>query len=221
MSVTSSHGKAPGLGRLKVLLEREVPPIPNPSRNLEQYTTPAEIAVVVASRALLEGVLDGSMVADLGAGTCRLAIAALLLGASRAIAVDADGRLAPICLEAAARLGLEERISYVVSRVSSFAGPLRPGSVDLIIMNPPFGVWRRGADKEFIEYAASLRPKAIIAVVKSGNIEYHRRLASRLGYKISLLGTYGFPIPASMPHHRSRIVRVEVDVVELREDSAR
>lgn len=203
------------LGRLKVLLEQLIPPIESPSRDLEQYTTPAEIALAMASWAREAGILEGSSVADLGAGTCRIAAAALLLGARTAVAVDVDERLAQACLAAADRLGLNGRISYIIGYISGSAGPLRPGLVDIVMMNPPFGVWRRGADREFLEYSMYLRPKAIIAVVKSGNLEFHQRLSHDRGYRLKLIGVYDFPIPASMPHHRSRIRRVKVDVIEL------
>jgi len=203
------------IGRLKVLLESAVPVIEAPSRDLEQYTTPAEIALAMASFAKEAGLLEGATVADLGAGTCRIALAALLLGASKAIAVDVDERLAAPCLAASRYLGVEDRLSYVVSYISSEEGPLMPGAVDLVLTNPPFGVWRRGADTEFLVYAMRLRPRAVIAVVKSGNLEFHRRVAEREGFSLKLIGLFDFPIPASMPHHRSRIRRVRVDVIEL------
>ncbi len=203
------------LGRLKVLLEQLIPTIESPSRALEQYTTPAEIALAMASWARDAGILEGSAVVDLGAGTCRIAVAALLLGARTAVAVDVDERPAPACLSAAERLGLRGRLSYIVGYLSSSSGPLRPGLSDIVMMNPPFGVWRRGADREFLEYAMYLRPRAVIAVVKSGNLEFHRRLALGQGYRLKLIGVYDFPIPASMPHHRSRVRRVKVDIVEL------
>ena len=33
------------------------------------------------------------------------------------------------------------------------------------------------------------------------------------GYDVKLLWTFKFPIPASMKHHRSRVKRVEADVL--------
>ena len=203
--------------RLKKLLESSVPPIRGGLRDLEQYTTPAEIALAMAMHAKLAGMLDGAVVADLGAGTCRIAIAALLLGASKAVAVDVDERFYGDCLRASRALGLDGRLSYVVSHISGGEGPLRRGLLDLVMMNPPFGVWRRGADTEFLEYAMSLRPRAVIAIVKSGNIGYHEALARKHGYELRFLGTYEFPIPASMPRHRRRVLRIGVDLIELRE----
>ncbi len=206
---------AMSLRRLKVLLEQVVPPIESPSRELEQYTTPAEVALLMASWAREAGILDGSVVADLGAGTCRIALAALMLGARAAVAVDLDERLALPCIKAAAALGLSDRLAYVISRLGEDSGPLRAGHVDIVMMNPPFGVWRRGADRTFLTYAMSLGPRAVVAAVKSGNLEFHGRLALQRGYRLKLIGGYDFPIPASMPHHRSRIRRVKVDIIEL------
>ncbi len=196
-----------------MLLEKEVPRIESPSKELEQYTTPAELAIAMASVPLMKGVLQDALVADLGAGTCRIALAALLLGAAKAIAVDFDARLGPLCMGAAQRLGLSGRLAYVSSWIRP--GPLREGLVDVILMNPPFGVWRRGADREFLEYSMSLSPRMIVALVKSGNLEFHENLAKSMGYSFSFLGTYYFPIPAAMPHHRSRIKRIKVDMIEL------
>ncbi len=201
------------ISRLSRMLEEATPRIPEPIRELEQYTTPAHIALRIAQHAKLSGLLDDNIVVDLGAGTCRLSIAALLLGAPKAIAVDVDRRLQPICMEAARRFNLEGAIEFIASRISRDSGPLARCEDCIIVTNPPFGVWRRGADTEFILYALSLKPARVYAILKSGNLEYHGDLALSMGYKVRLLWTFKFPIPASMEHHRSRVRRVDVDVL--------
>lgn len=202
------------LRRLAVLLDNLAPPIPEPTPELEQYTTPSELALEIA-RKLIEAVGLNAVFADLGAGTCRLSLALLLLGAYRVIAVEFDSRLCPLCIEGAVRAGVEERLGVVCSRISSSTGPLSP-EIDGIIMNPPYGVWRRGADREFIEYALSLRPKIVIAILKAGNYTFHARTASGRGYEALLLWRDSIEIPASMQHHRSRVRRVAVDVIAFK-----
>jgi predicted RNA methylase len=201
------------ISKFSKILEEVAPGIPKPLRELEQYTTPAHIALRVAQHAKLSGLLDESIVVDLGAGTCRLSLAALLLGAPKAVAVDIDRRLQPLCMEAARRLGLESLIEFIVSRISRDTGPISYCGDCIVVTNPPFGVWRRGVDTEFILYALSLKPARIYAILKSGNLEYHRGLALSRGYDVKLLWTLKFPIPASMEHHRSRVRRVDVDVL--------
>lgn len=208
------------ISKISKLLEEVTPGIPKPIRELEQYTTPAHIALRIAQHAKLSGLLEDSVVVDLGAGTCRLSLATLLLGAPKVVAVDIERRLQPLCMEAARRLGLEGFIEFIVSHISRDRGPIGSCEGCIVVTNPPFGVWRRGADTEFILYALSLKPSRVYAILKSGNLGYHRGLALSRGYNVKLLWTLKFPIPASMEHHSSRVRRVDVDVLCYeREDS--
>ena len=205
------------LSHLAMTIDRVVPPIPSPDVGLEQYTTPGDLAAraafILASTA---GGLEGLTVADLGAGTCRLSAAAALLGAGRVIAVEADRRLLPLCREASRELGVEGVVAPVHGVVSRSRGPI--GGADAVLMNPPFGVWRRGADTAFVLYAMSLGASPIVAILKHGNLEYFRGLASRMGYRVWSALEYWFPIPASMPRHRSRIRRIRVEVLVFESD---
>ncbi len=200
------------LSRLAPLLERAAPSIPTPDRRLEQYTTPAEEALKIALHLASRGLLDEPL-ADLAAGTCRLSLAALIMGAPRAVAVEADPRLAGACMAAAHRLGVEARLQPVTSWISRSSGPL--AGVRVIVSNPPWGVWRRGADWEILGYALSLKPRVLVAILKSGNLEFHRRMAEGYDYTVRLLWSFSFPVPASMPGHRSRMRRFTADVVEF------
>lgn len=203
------------LHRLAKMLEEAVPRIPQPRLDLEQYTTPAELALRLALYTLRD---KPGTIADLGAGTCRLAAAAAMLSGARVVAVEVDDRLAPLCLEAADRLGVSGLVEFVSGRVSQTKGPLAPGSIDVVITNPPFGVHRKGADWEILGYAMHLGARAVYAILKSGNFYFHAREAERRGYKASLLEKAWLPLPAEMEHHASRVRRVEVDVVEFRRE---
>ncbi len=200
------------LHRLAAALERVAPRIPDPKPELEQYTTPAEIAVELAAHAARA---RPRKAADLAAGTCRLAAALALLAGVPVAAIEVDGRLAPHCLAAARGLGVAGLIDFIESRVTGPAGPLAPGSTDVVVTNPPFGVWRRGADWEILSHAMEAGARAVYAILKSGNMGFHEREAAKRGYKARLLATRTFPIPAQMRHHRSRVRRVEVDLVEF------
>lgn len=201
------------LSRLAALIERSVPGIPSPRRDLEQYTTPGELA---ARAALILGLRLGeragdAVIADLGAGTCRLGVAAALLRLGRVIAVEADPRLAPLCLEAADRAGVGGLVEPVIGFIRRGRGPL--AGADAVITNPPFGVWRRGADAEIVEYALQLGASPVVAILKHGNTPFFTGLASRYGYRVEPVLSYEFPIPMTMRHHRSRIRRVSVEVL--------
>jgi putative methylase len=177
------------------------------------------MALRIAAHASSSGYLKGSVVADLASGTCRLSLAALMMGASRALAVDFDYRMGAICLGAAETLGLNGRLAFVNSRLGSdLPGPLRAGGVDVALANPPFGVARRGADWEVLGAALRASIPRVYAILKEGNIGFHSSRASRFCYKARLLFKDKFPIPDSMPRHRSRVkwIGVEVLVFEKR-----
>ena len=200
------------ISRLAKLIESIIPPIERPDPMLEQYTTPGELAARIAILAALAVEDPGEAVAaDLGAGTCRITAALALVGFSRVIAVELDSRLLPICVEAIGRLNQESKILAVNARAEAL--PLASGKIDVIAMNPPFGVWRRGADTRFLVSAFELRPSRVVSILKSGNVQYFERLAGEWGYSVAVEGRYRFPIPASMPMHRSRIRRIVVEVI--------
>jgi putative methylase len=200
------------LPELAMFLDRNIPGILKPKYMLEQYTTPGDLAARILWLAHMREGLTNKKVADLGAGTCRLAIGAAVLGSS-VVAVEADCRLLKICRETLEVLGLSHKILPVCSYITEHSGPIKPDSIDLVIMNPPFGVAKKGADAQFLKYAFSLRPNMIYAILKSGNINFHNKIALLHGYVGRIAFTYMFPIPAVMEKHRSRMRRISVDVI--------
>jgi len=122
--------------RLDRLL-RSVPGFPDPQRELEQYPTPPGIALELLERAWQAGDLAGS-VADLGCGTGRLALGAAFLGAN-AVGVELDE--APLEVARQAATGAKLDVEWRCEPVENWAQ-----SVDTVIMNPPWGAQRPGAD---------------------------------------------------------------------------
>nr|MEB3860339.1 hypothetical protein [Desulfurococcales archaeon] len=167
------------------ILSDVVPEIPSPILGLEQYTTPPELAVEIAFHAKMSGLLEGGVtVLDVGAGTCMLSLPMLLLDDSAlVVAVEADPRLGGLCLEASRVLGVHERIVYAVQRVSDAIMPPLSSEPHLAVTNPPFGVWRRGADWGLLRYAMRSGARRVYAILKSGNLDLHSRRASSMGYE--------------------------------------
>ncbi|MCE4612743.1 MAG: hypothetical protein F7C07_02785 [Desulfurococcales archaeon] len=196
-------------------LSRKVPEIPSPSLGLEQYTTPPEIAVEVAVHAMLSGLLDNDgLVLDIGAGTCMLSLPVLLLSDSVfVVAVEADVRLGSLCLNASKELGVHDRVLYVGQVIGTGMDPPLYRRPVLVLTNPPFGVWRKGADWELLGYGLRSGASRVYAILKSGNMSIHARRAKAMGYKARLLWKRRFPIKASMERHRSRVRWIDVDVI--------
>jgi ribosomal protein L11 methyltransferase len=66
--------------------------------------------------------LVGAMVLDVGTGSGILALAALMLGADRAVAVDNDPDVIEVAMENAARCGLADRVRIDTTPIASVEG---------------------------------------------------------------------------------------------------
>ncbi|NOT08585.1 MAG: methyltransferase domain-containing protein [Gemmatimonadales bacterium] len=78
-------------------------------------------------------VQPGHRVLDLGSGSGILAIAAVLLGASRASGIEIDDEAEPIALANAARNGVADRVTFLTGDAAALAPLLGP--VDLVLSN--------------------------------------------------------------------------------------
>ncbi|OIR15718.1 MAG: hypothetical protein BEU04_02020 [Marine Group III euryarchaeote CG-Bathy1] len=127
-----------------------VPDFVEAKPELEQYTTPVDIATFMLLNAFAEGDLKREVV-DFGCGTGRLGIGAAFLGAE-VIAIDIDIE----AIEVGKKYSEEKEIA-----IKWMEMPIQNWSqkIDTIIMNPPFGAQRPGADREFIKKALEMAEK--------------------------------------------------------------
>jgi len=165
---------------------------------LEQYRTPPEIAIEIASwiRSL------GCRVAiDLGAGTGMIAYALSLLGTyTVAIEIDIDA-LNDAASSALRPVALTDFVQADVEYL-----PLRETIQSLCVAeNPPFGMYRRGIDTLFLRAAARLGAEYIASIHHGGSdktLKYLREFMRERGYGLKHIERFKFPIPAT---HRSHI----------------
>jgi putative methylase len=133
----------------KLDLERaiaEILPHPSPKAYLEQYTISPEVAAEILYMAtyIYDDIIDKTVI-DLGCGTGRLAIAAVMLGAKEVVGVDIDKITIKQAIENAEKLGVKTKIDWVIADINSMRG-----NFDTVLQNPPFGVQKRGADRKFL-----------------------------------------------------------------------
>jgi putative methylase len=122
---------------------------PSPQAFLEQYTvSEAVAATMLYLAAYTNDDIIGKTVLDLGCGTGRLALAASWLGAKCVVGVDIDRTAVKIAAKNSEKLGVKNNVQWVAGNVAAIMG-----SFDTVIMNPPFGVQRRTADRNFLEKA--------------------------------------------------------------------
>lgn len=131
------------------LLISQVEPHPSPKPSLEQYTIPSDVAATMLYMAAYTySNIVGKTVLDLGCGTGRLALGAASLGAKEVVGVDIDKKAIKTALKSAKKLGLKNKVQWVVADID-----VVQGNFDLVLQNPPFGVQKRKADRKFIKKA--------------------------------------------------------------------
>ncbi|XP_044472338.1 rRNA N6-adenosine-methyltransferase METTL5 isoform X2 [Mangifera indica] len=136
----------------------------NPKVELEQYPTGPHIAARMLYTAENSfGDVTNKLVADFGCGCGTLGAAAALLDAEQVVAIDID----PHCLETASRNAedLELDINFIQGDIRNLEW--RGQTVDTVVMNPPFGTRKKGADMDFLSVALKVASGAVYSLHKT------------------------------------------------------
>ncbi len=201
---------------LELVLER-LRDFTSPVESLEQYRTPGDVASLMIWEAYMRGDLARDLVVDLGCGTGVLAYGSLLLGAPSALCLDVDWSALAV-----ARENLSEfRGAYDLVAGDVRSLPLRPvGDRCSVVMNPPFGVKRRGADVEFLR-AAAAACSTVYSVHKHspGFLKLVARLAGELGCGVEVVAETTMTLRQTMRHHRRRVHRFRAVLIRLARNS--
>lgn len=176
---------------LNYKLLQNSPDFKNPKPELEQYTTPVDIALEIIKQANSLGHLAGT-VADFGCGTGRLAIGAAILGAN-VTGYEIDDEALDLAMEYSKENNLDINwISMAVENIDE--------SYDTIIMNPPFGSQRPGADAIFLEKALELASN-IWTIHMSETKDFIQKLVKANSGEITSAYEFDFLLNKTMPFH--------------------
>tara|TARA_Y100000310_G_scaffold303122_1_gene341159 strand:- start:52 stop:702 length:651 start_codon:yes stop_codon:yes gene_type:complete len=190
----------------------------------EQYIIDSEIASDVLWNALYSGKVRVHSIADLGCGTGILGIGALLLGASKVYFIDNDENSLKI-----AKNNLKLACDYMKSESSYYKELLGKSvficdnianfseKVDTVIMNPPFGVKVRHADKEFLEKAMEISD-SIYSFHKSESKGFISALSKDKKWKVREVLDFSWPLKQTMEFHKTRIKRILVSCFILEKE---
>lgn len=194
---------------LEIVLSK-LAPHPQPRLGLEAYTLdPESAARMVFIAANTHGDIVGKTVIDLGCGTGVLAIGAALMGARRVVGVDIDDYAIAVAVRNADALGVD--VEFVVGSIDCLGG----GS-DVVLMNPPFGVWRRGADLQFLEKAMEIAAVTYSLHKRSGSSrEFLAYRITQLGGVVDRVYEMMILIPRTFDFHRHEKYCVKADLYRI------
>lgn len=190
----------------------EISPHPSPKAYLEQYTiSPKVAAEILYLAAYSYDDIIGKKIVDLGCGTGRLAIGAVLLGAKEATGVDIDRTAVKMAQKNARKLGVREKTNWVAADIDALEG-----AFDTALQNPPFGVQKRTADRQFVEKALKLG-RRIYSLHKSGksNQEFIKRFIEQCGGQVTGIFPLEMGIPKLFEFHTKRRHMVRVDLYRI------
>jgi putative methylase len=181
---------------------------PIPKVVLEQYSVPADLAAEVLFRACYEfGDIEGKTVIDLGAGTGRLALGASMLGAEYTVGAEMDRLALEVGATNCKRLGL--KVDWVLAEIETLRG-----SVDTVVMNPPFGTRSPHADTRFLQTALRIG-KVVYSIHKTSTREHLERWFCEHNSKANVILSTDMAIPHQFSFHKKRTRYVEVDVFRI------
>jgi len=190
----------------------EVMPHPKPKAYLEQYTIPSEVAAEILYLATYtyDDIADKTVV-DLGCGTGRLAIGAVLLGAKEAFGIDIDPSAIKVAKDNAKKLAVEKETNWITGDVNVLHGHFHT-----VLQNPPFGVQKRSADRTFLEKSLELGQR-IYSLHKGGerNREFIKRFIERRGGKVTDIFHMEMTIPKLFEFHTQKRRNIKVDLYRI------
>ena len=164
----------------------------NVKPELEQYATDSDSAAVLLWIAFMNGDIENKVIADLGCGNGIFGIGALILGAKKVYFVDVDKD----SLEVAEKNCEFENGEFLNLDVSEF-----DEKVDVVLMNPPFGVQNVHADKVFLEKAMDISNK-IYSIHKIESKEFINSLTKDSGFGVSGVEEINMPLGRTMQFHK-------------------
>ena len=184
---------------------------------MEQYCIDAASAVDLIYFAGVEfDDIREKVVFDLGSGTGRLSISCAYLMAQKVISVDIDRDALSIMLKNLRDLDLCHLIDPICADLYYF--PLNTATLCsnlqiTTIMNPPFGIQAKGADRIFLEKAFSFSD-VVYSIHAPGNKvqNFLSRYAQKYGWEINYIIPYKMKLEKSYAFHKRKVKEIDINI---------
>jgi len=189
----------------------------SPIIELEQYSVNASCAVDIIYYAGFEfNDINQAFVYDLGAGTGRLSIASAFFNASYVLSVDIDINALKILKKNVHSLELDNIIFPLCADIEFFEISQRAFLKKVkvtTIMNPPFGVQTKYADRIFLKKAFKFSD--IVYSIHLANkkvFNFILTYINKLGWKIDNVLPFNMILEKSFPFHTQKTKKIDVHI---------
>ncbi len=176
-------------------------PHPCTSVELEQYATEGDLASYWMLGVDQVDDVKGKHVVDLAAGNGILGLATLMIGAAKVTLIEADPDVLDVAKINAKKT--TERFGGEGQTLLATVGntPIEfEEDVDLVVMNPPWGVQTERADRPLLEFAFSLGASAV-HIMHSAKARHVQAIAKEYGYDAEIMLETEFRLPPTYAHH--------------------
>ncbi|MHA1726190.1 MAG: METTL5 family protein [Promethearchaeota archaeon] len=188
-----------------------------PRIKLEQYCIDATSAVDIIFFAGVEfNDITNKIIFDLGAGTGRLTLASTFLHPTCIFSMDIDPNALYVLKMNLLKLKPITPVHIICANIEFF--PLRMERIDktfqiCTIMNPPFGVKKRHADRIFLQQAFSFS-HVVYSMHLAGekNHAFIKRYVEKLGWKIDYYFPHALIIEKTFDFHKLKSKKINVNV---------
>jgi len=172
-----------------------------PQIKLEQYQTDSNIVAEILIIADYNKDINNKIVVDLGCGNGIFGIGALSLGAKKVYFVDLDNNSINVT-----KINSKDfkNLEFFNCNISDFNK-----KVDTVIMNPPFGVQNRKADKKFLEKAFEISDK-IYSIHKIESEKFIETISKEYGFKVLKIIPLNMQLKKSYNFHKKKMYKIGV-----------
>jgi len=198
--------------KLLEMILQELVDVPVPEPSLEQYPTPADIASDLIFQAYGFSDINGKAICEPGCGKGILSLGAGLMGADHILGFDCDSRsvdIANLNLNNLRDKGYEIEAEFFTASIPDYRTKMK---WDTIIMNPPFGCQKPGADRPFLEFAAG-HCDVMYSLHMANTTNFVIRYLGSLGFYGKILGKFSFPIKYMFTFHKKEKQVFEIALV--------
>jgi len=172
------------------------------SAYLEQYPTDSDTAAHILWQAYMSGDIEDMVVADFGCGNGIFGIGALMLGAKKVYFIDVDKNAISVAKENCGLADVEG--GFLNEDIKKF-----DKKVDVVLMNPPFGVQNEHADRVFLEKAMKVSDK-IYSIHKIESKEFVSAFSKDEGFEVEGIIPFNFLLKQTMKFHKKGEYSVKI-----------